>query len=125
MAFNLFKSKSKLGIDIGTSAIKIVELSSEGGRWKLDNYATYELHGMEGTEDSAKTVMDLSDAEIAQAIKSVIETSGMKSRDAVASISSFSTFATVIEMPYTIPAWIIFAVSSSNSTCGRSCSSRS
>jgi type IV pilus assembly protein PilM len=100
MAFNLFKPKSKLGIDIGTSAIKVVELSQESGRWKLENYGIYELHGPGGTADTAKTVMDLTDAEIGQAIKDVISTAGMKSRDAVASISSFSTFATVIEMPY-------------------------
>ncbi len=101
MAFNLFKPKSKLGIDIGTSSIKVVELSQEGGRWKLENYGTYELHGIEGAADTAKTVMDLSDAEIAQAIKNILQSSGMKSHDAVAAISSFSTFATVIEMPYT------------------------
>ena len=100
MVFNLFKSKSKLGIDIGTSSIKVVELSLEGGRWKLENYGTYELHGIEGMADTAKTVMDLSDAEIAQAIKNILQSSGMKSRDGVAAISSFSTFATVIEMPY-------------------------
>lgn len=101
MAFNLFKAKSKLGIDIGTSSIKVVELSLEGGRWKLENYGTYELHGADGTADSAKTVMDLSDAEIADAIRNTIKSAGMRSREAVASISSFSTFATVIEMPYT------------------------
>jgi type IV pilus assembly protein PilM len=102
MAFNLFKSsKSKLGIDIGTSSIKIVELTEEGGRWKLVNYAMYELHGAGGRADTARTVMDLSDAEISQAIQETIKTAGMKSKDAVASLSSFSTFATVIEMPYT------------------------
>jgi type IV pilus assembly protein PilM len=101
MSFNLFKTKGKLGIDIGTAAIKIVELSQDSGRWKLENYGMYELHAPGGAADAAKTVMDLSDAEIAQAIKDILTTSGMKSRDAVASISSFSTFATVIEMPYT------------------------
>ncbi|MCC6405278.1 MAG: type IV pilus assembly protein PilM [Candidatus Yanofskybacteria bacterium] len=100
MAFNLFKAKSKLGIDIGTSSIKVVELSQENGRWKLENYAMYELHSADGHADTAKTVMDLSDDEIAQAIKETIATAGMKSREAVASVSAFSTFATVIEMPY-------------------------
>jgi type IV pilus assembly protein PilM len=101
MAFNIFGgAKSKLGVDIGTSGIKIVELGHEGGRFKLLNYGMWELHSQGGTADTAKTVMDLSDAEIAQAIKDLIATSGMKSRDAVASISSFSTFATVIQMPY-------------------------
>ena len=100
MVFNLFKAKSKLGIDIGTAAIKIVELSQEGGRWKLENYGIYELRGQGGQADTAKTIMDLSDQEISQAIKDTLTNSGMKSRDAVASISSFSTFATVIQMAY-------------------------
>lgn len=100
MAFNLFGSKSKLGIDIGTSSIKVVELSKEGGRWKLDNYGMYELRSQSGSADSAKTVMDLPDAEIVTALQNILKTSGIKSRDAVAAVSSFSTFATVIEMPY-------------------------
>jgi type IV pilus assembly protein PilM len=101
MVFNLFKSKSKLGIDIGTSSIKVVELGQESGRWVLQNYGMYELHGQGGQADTAKTVMDLSDQEITQALKDILATTKMKSRDAVASISSFSTFAIVIEMPYT------------------------
>ena len=44
--------------------------------------------------------MDLPDQEIIQAIKDIITTSNMKSRDVIASISAFSTFATVIQMPY-------------------------
>lgn len=101
MVFNLFKSsKTKLGIDIGTSSIKVVELSQEGGRWKLLNYGMYELHAGDGRSDTARTVMDLSDAEIGQAIQQILTTATMKSRDAVAAVSSFSTFATVIEMPY-------------------------
>ncbi len=100
MAFNLFGTKSKLGVDIGTSSIKVVELSQEGGRWKLENYGIYELHGQSGGSDTAKTIMDMSDAEISQAIVGLLKTSHMKSRDAVAAVSSFSTFATVIEMSY-------------------------
>jgi type IV pilus assembly protein PilM len=100
MAFNLFKSKSKLGIDIGTSSIKVVELSQDAGRWKLENYGMYELRGAGGASDTAKTVMDLDDDRIVAAITDILKTSGMKSREAVASISSFATFATVIQMPY-------------------------
>jgi len=101
MAFNLFGSKSKLGVDIGTAGIKIVELGEENGRHKLLNYGMFELRSASGQADSAKTVMDLSDQEIIQAVSDIIRTSGMKSRDVVASVSSFSTFATVVELPYT------------------------
>lgn len=102
MAFNLFKSSgAKLGVDIGTSSVKIAELVSESGRWKLQNYGLYELHGADGAADTARTVMDLPDEQISQAIAEVVRTAGMKGHDAVASISSSATFATVIELPYT------------------------
>ena len=39
--FNLFGEKGKLGIDIGTAAIKIVELEKSGGRFVLKNYYIY------------------------------------------------------------------------------------
>lgn len=96
----LFKSKSQLGIDIGTSAIKIIELSQDKGRFVLDNYAIYEIksHGASGTAGS--NLMDKTDEELIQAVKDLIEQSGVKSRDVIMSISSFATFATVIKMPY-------------------------
>ena len=43
--FNLFGEKGKLGIDIGTAAIKIVELEKSGGRFALKNYGLFELKG--------------------------------------------------------------------------------
>jgi len=99
MIFNLFKSKSKLGIDIGTSTIKIVELSESGGRFKLENYGMFELKGQSGAVDT-QSILKLPDEELVWGIKEVIKKSGFRSRDVVASIPSFSTFATVIQMPY-------------------------
>lgn len=101
MGFNLFRSKTVLGVDIGTAGIKIVELGQEGGRWKLLNYALYELHSADGTADTAKTVLDLSDEDIVAALQETMKVANMKGGDTVASVSSFSTFATVVEMPYT------------------------
>ena len=96
----LFKSKGKLGIDIGTSAIKIVELGMENGRHVLSNYATYELKSHGGQDVSGSNLMDLPTEELTQAVKNLLDQSGIKSRDAVMAISSFATFATVITMPY-------------------------
>lgn len=109
--FNLFKPKSKLGIDIGTSAIKIVELEKEGGRFILKNYGLFEFKGSGNTSQTASSgqtgesrqvqnILKLPDGEIIWGIKEVLKKAKIKATDAVASISSFSTFATVIEMPY-------------------------
>jgi type IV pilus assembly protein PilM len=98
MIFNLFKSKSKVGIDIGTSAIKVVELSRKGTRFALENYGFFELKGT--SQGEAQSILKLPDEEIVWGIKEVLKKANIKSRDVIAAIPSFSTFATVIEMPY-------------------------
>lgn len=100
MPLNLFKSKGKLGVDIGTSAVKIAELSEQNGRFVLENYAIYELKSHGSQDVAGGNLMDLPDEELSRAVADLIKRSGMKSRDAVMSISSFATFATVIKMPY-------------------------
>ncbi|OGN23150.1 MAG: hypothetical protein A2918_03890 [Candidatus Yanofskybacteria bacterium RIFCSPLOWO2_01_FULL_42_49] len=106
MAFNLFKSKGKLGIDIGTSAIKIVELEKEGGRFALKNYGLFEFKGSNNTQQAGgeskqvQNILKLPDGEIIWGIKEVLKKAKIKATNVVASIPSFSTFATVIEMPY-------------------------
>jgi len=97
--FKLFGAKSKLGIDIGTSSIKLVELSNSGGRYRLENYGLFELKGQSGAND-AQSILKLPDEEIVWGIKEVIKKSNFKTRDVVAAIPSFSTFTTVIQMPY-------------------------
>lgn len=51
MPFNLFGSKQEtfIGLDIGTSSIKVVELSSDNGRPKLENYGILENLTFTGT----------------------------------------------------------------------------
>ena len=106
MAFNLFKSRGKLGVDIGTASIKIVELEKKGNRFVLDNYGLFELKGMKSSGGEGnpiiqgQIILKLPDEEIVWGIQEVIKRAKMKSTDAVASIPSFSTFSKVIEMPF-------------------------
>ncbi len=97
--FKFFGAKSKLGIDIGTSSIKIVELSTSNGRHTLENYGLFELKGQSGSAD-AQSILKLPDEEIVWGIKEVLKKSNFKTRDVVAAIPSFSTFTTIIQMPY-------------------------
>lgn len=68
--------------------------------------ANYGIFEMKGSRSSAKSkevwgsVLKLPDQEIASGIKELIKRAGISSTEAIASIPSFSTFATVIEMPY-------------------------
>lgn len=100
MIFNLFGSKSKVGVDIGTSSIKIVELSKKGGRFNLENYGIFEFKGSSTDVSLSQSLLKLPDEEIIWGIKELIKKSGIRSRNTIASISSFSTFSTVIQMPY-------------------------
>lgn len=101
--FNLFSSKSKVGIDIGTSSIKVVELARKTGRFELTNYGLFELKSFSdnaGKSGLGHSILKFPDEEIVWGVKEVMKKSGIGSKDVIASIPSFSTFSTVIEMPY-------------------------
>ncbi len=99
-----FAQKNKLGVDIGTSAVKIVELSREAGRFKLENYALFQLEAIErsfaGEQSNSSSPSAFNDADLASGIKETLKRAKISTVDAVASIPSFNTFATVISMPY-------------------------
>ena len=113
MAFHLFGSKSKLGIDIGTASIKVVELEDKNSRFALKNYGLLELKNVKSDKAAAAaapSILKLPDQEIAWGIKEILKKSKISARDAIASIPSFSTFATVIEMPYLSQAELAKAI---------------
>ena len=77
MPFNLFRPKGKLGIDIGTSAIKIVELDKENNRFVLKNYGLFEFKGsgaitQTGESKQIQSILKLPDGEIIWGIKEVL-----------------------------------------------------
>lgn len=100
-----FGKKNSLGIDIGTASIKIVELSKESSHFKLENYG---ISQVESTNEAVAVlnpalkgkVAQMSDQDIAWNIKELLVQMKTKSTDVIASIQSFSTFSTVVTMPY-------------------------
>jgi len=96
-------SQQQVGIDIGTSSMKAVELKQEGSHLALQNYAvTYGLdllqHMAAGPKD--RTTFKVSEEEMAEILKKLLSFSGIKSEKAVFSIPIFSSFLTIIEMPF-------------------------
>ena len=93
--------KSFLGVDIGTSAIKIVELSKLGDRKKLDNYG--EMQSSHVYEKPFRTfdksTLNLSDHDIVRAILAILGEAKMKTNRAYFSIPDFSTFFTNFKLP--------------------------
>jgi len=103
MSFSFLKSfgsRGSLGIDIGTASIKIVELVREGGRFKLLNYGIFQLENQEEAIQTNQKVLKLADEAIVWGIKEVLKQTKIKSRNAIASIPAYSTFSTVISLPY-------------------------
>ncbi|MBI2676790.1 MAG: type IV pilus assembly protein PilM [Candidatus Yanofskybacteria bacterium] len=98
--FKNFLSKGTLGIDIGTASIKVAELSRESGHFKLLNYGIFQLENQEEAIETKQKITKLPDQDIVWGIKELISRSGVKSKNVVASIPSFSTFSTTISLPY-------------------------
>ena len=90
----LFGSKSVLGVDLGTAGIKIAELSRSGDNFNLKNYG---LLDFAAKEDSSPK---LGDELVINGLKELINKMKPAAKSAVASVSSFLTFVTVIELPY-------------------------
>lgn len=97
----IFSSKRFLGIDIGTSGIKMVELSDRGEKKKLENYAEMKAEVAQKNQFRTfeKDTLLLSSQDIAQAIKMTMREAGFKTRNCTFSIPDFSTFFTTLELP--------------------------
>jgi type IV pilus assembly protein PilM len=95
--FNFIKKafpKRCLGIDIGTSNIKVVEIYRIGNKKRLENYGQISSAGL-----SRKGDILFSSQNIAESIKSIISEMKTKTRQVVFSIPDFSTFFTNLELP--------------------------
>ncbi|MFH1662118.1 MAG: type IV pilus assembly protein PilM [Candidatus Falkowbacteria bacterium] len=82
-------SKSYLGIDIGSSSIKLVELKKEAGKAKLVTY---------GFTESLKGIGKADAKQIAKIVSDIHKQSGAVSRSAVAALPTFSVFSSIINL---------------------------
>ncbi|MBI2450398.1 MAG: type IV pilus assembly protein PilM [Candidatus Nealsonbacteria bacterium] len=92
---------SFLGIDIGTSVIKIVELSQYGKRKKLDNYGQMQAVAMyeKPFRTFEKSTLTVSSSDVVRAVTAILGEAKMKSKKAYFSIPDFSTFFTNFKLP--------------------------
>src|SRR3989344_1932190 len=96
------KIRRQLGIDVGTSSIKIVELEKEDNYIKLANYGLIEDSDFFGEITNGSSVpsgLKISEGDVSALIKQLIDKSKMKTDTAVMSIPIFSSFLTVMELP--------------------------
>jgi len=86
--------RSYLGIDIGSTGVKIVELKKEGGQPKLLSY---------GFSESEKFLQDKNNWQdnvgyVAGLINKICDEAGIISRDAVSALPTFSVFSSVLNL---------------------------
>jgi type IV pilus assembly protein PilM len=105
MAFSLSSlfskdAKSVLGVDIGTSSIKIVQLKREHGRVVLETYGAIALGPYGGVEIGRAT--QLPTEKIVEALKDVIREANVTTADAALSIPYTSSLISVIKLPIAV-----------------------
>lgn len=101
--FPFFKigAKSCLGIDIGTSGIKAVQLSLKRERITLEKYGevTAQFFYEKPFRTFEKSTLLLSDKDIARAILAICKESKISEKKAIFSIPDFASFFTNIDFP--------------------------
>lgn len=96
-----FGAKKFLGVDIGTSSIKIVEMRRRGKTRILENYAEVKtsLTRRKPIKPFKKNNLLLSDRNIAKAIQAICKEADIPTKEANFSIPDFCTFFTAFEIP--------------------------
>ncbi len=94
------RPKNFLGVDIGTSSIRVVELK-RGKPAKLENYGEFKI--LSDNKKSFRVFKQnsllMSDKQVSDAIKSIYSEAGIKTKEANFSIPDFSSFFTTLELP--------------------------
>ena len=93
--------KNFLGIDIGTSAVRIVELGRKGQTRELKNYGEVKTASLQKAHFRIieRDTLLLSNKEVAAAISAIIKEAGIQTRAVNFSIPDFSSFFTSFELP--------------------------
>ena len=108
---NLFKSNDEdkvVGIDIGSSAIKIVELRKKGSKAVLETYGSVSLGPYAGLDVGRNT--NLPPEKILEAVKEVLKQSGVTTKSAALAIPVQSSLIFNIELPMQVKEEDIAAI---------------
>ena len=93
---SLFKEKKQdfLGVDIGTSSIKIVQLTNDRGRARLVTYGMIDIG-----YDIIRNKTPESEKMIVASIKKLLERSRVSTKMCSTALPTFSVFSSVISLP--------------------------
>ncbi|MCB9802867.1 pilus assembly protein PilM [Candidatus Nomurabacteria bacterium] len=85
---------SYLGVDIGTTSVKIVELESYKGQAKLKTYGYADIN-----TNILSAATEKNNQLIADYIKHIVKKARIESRQAIAALPTFSVFTSIISLP--------------------------
>ncbi len=81
-------------LDIGTTAVRVIQLSGTGPNWSLSHYGVAPIDFRISSSDAPQDQRKLSEV-----ILSVVAQSGIRAKDVVVGAPSSKVFATVVDMP--------------------------
>ena len=94
MSFFKRNNPNVLGIDVSSSAIKLIELSRHGSRYRVESYAVAAL------PENAVIDNNFADIEaIGHTLSTVIERSGTKLKQAALSVSGSAVITKIVTIP--------------------------
>ena len=106
-SFGMGGSESFVGIDIGLSSVKVVQLRKEEERAVLETYGQLRGEGYLKTIDSSATFsgfLRFMDEDISAMLKDVLRESNVTTKIAVMSIPAHACFITLVELPKIPPS---------------------
>lgn len=91
-----FKKKSApiLGVDISATAIKLLELSRSGSKYRVESYA---VEALPPNSVSEKTINDIE--QVGEAVARAVKKAGTRTKQAAVSVAGSSVITKVISMP--------------------------
>ncbi len=112
---NLFKASvfpSYLGVDIGTTSIKVAEIKNGDERPEVVNYGILESSGYLARENQALQTSSLKifETEIVELLKTIVREMDTSTKDIIASLPLFSAFISVLDFPKMEPKEIERAI---------------
>lgn len=100
-----FFSSSYLGVDIGTTSIKVVEVKGGKDKPRVVNYGFLESSAYLSRANQALQASNLKifERDIVELLKAVVKEMGTGTKTALASLTPFSVFTTVLDFPQMEP----------------------
>ncbi len=97
--FGAKKDDIAVGIDVGTSSIKVVQLKKENGRAVLDTYGALALGQYDGNNGAVGQVTNLEPEILAKALTDVLAETHITSKNVVLGLPSVSCIIFILQLP--------------------------